>query len=145
MENNFDIVSRCCLSLENVNAGRILIKKNTLVTCNSTAFRILNCKSSKDDIKILENSLSGVYNTALHVDSSVVYIKDNTFISSTCAVYVYLIASNPQNWDDIMQDSHKDIILRDSNKDSFLGASNYTHGALNNISLMAGFENVPVI
>ena len=46
-----------------------------------------------------------------------------------------------------MQDSHKDIILRESAKDSFLGASNYTHthGALNNVSLMAGFENVPAI
>ena len=94
LENNFDVVSRCCLSLENVNAGRILIKKNILVTCNSTAFRVLNCKSSKDDIMIVDNSLSGVYNTALHVDSSVVQIKDNTFLSSTCAVYIYLIPSS---------------------------------------------------
>ncbi len=143
-DNQFDIISSNCLSLENVHAGRINLMRNVLVTCNSTAFKVIGCKASKDDIRIVGNNLSGVYNTAVHIDSSVVSLQQNTFLSSTCAVFLYLINSGSNNREEQLQDNHKDFIVLNSVKDSFLG-SNYTHGAQNNVSIMVGTESVAAV
>ena len=137
-ENTFDSTKTCCFFLESVHTGRMRAVKNVVVKCNGIAFKVFNCRACKEDVLIQKNILNGIYHIGLQIDSSVVKLINNEFLSCTAGAYIYLTST--ANWStnrDEIFDSHKDIILRDTIKDSFIGGTNNTPG-LGNLSILAG-------
>jgi hypothetical protein len=137
-ENIFDAIKTCCLFIESVHTGRFKTFKNSVVKCNGIAFKVFNCRASKEDMLFQKNVLNGIYHIGLQIDSSVIKLLNNEFLSCTAGAYIYLTstASWNTNRDEIF-DSHKDIILRDTIKDSFIGGTNNTPG-MGNLSILAG-------
>lgn len=139
-DNIFESIRSTCIFLENIYPGRLEVITNRLTKCNSIAFKILNCKASKDDILLKNNYLSTVYTMGVCIESSIVTLLNNTMLSCGGGVFIYLTSSSSSPARDEIFDSHKDIILRESQGGSFLGGNNgtlNTHG-LGNVSILAG-------
>ena len=127
--NDFSTIRGNGIHIDKIHPGRMELKKNRFSTFNTIALRLMDCRASKDDIYIQDNSFTNVYQIGICVDSSLVTIMNNNFNSSVCGVFVYLQASNgytsSAGRDEIL-DSHKDIYYRDYKdtcKESFIGAS----------------------
>lgn len=136
-DNNFETIKSSSIFLENVHAGRLFVRRNSIIKCSSTAIKVFNCRASKEEIQFLKNSLNVVYNIGICVDSSSVVMLNNDLISCHGGILLYLNSAASGNRDDVF-DSHKDIILRDTIKDSFIaGGSNNTH-LVGNMSLLGG-------
>lgn len=125
--NEFTTVKGNGIYVDKIHPGRFQVSKNKFSTCNTIALRIVECRASKDDILVDQNSFSSIYQIGVCVDSSVVAVLNNTFGSSVCGVFVYL--QTPASGGNFTQreeilDSHKDIYYRESmGKESFIGIS----------------------
>lgn len=126
-ENEFMSIKGNGIYIDKISPGRFQIIKNKFSTFNTIAIRLVECRATKDDIILDQNSFASIYQIAICVDSSVVSVLNNKIESSVCGVFVYLHA--PQQGANFTQreeilDSHKDIYYRESmGKESFIGIS----------------------
>lgn len=136
--NEFSALQDFSLALEKVVAGTIQISNNKVSQSESIGMMLTESKAVKEDIFLSQNVFSGVRQVSVLIETSVVSLISNQFISSATGIYVSLqtlaAPQSPHMKDEIF-DSHRDIYLRESYKESFmLGASN-TH-FLGNYSIL---------
>lgn len=123
-DNSFDSCRGRAIGLENLNPGRMQVMSNHVSKCNSSGFRFLNCRASKNEFLIGHNVLAGVFNVAVWVENSILTMQDNRI--SSCTNGLYLSLTSNQGRDEA--DSQKEILLRETVRDSFIGLSINTQG-----------------
>jgi hypothetical protein len=123
-DNSFDSCRGRAIGLENLNPGRMQVINNTVSKCNSSGFRFLNCRASKNEFVIGHNVLAGVFNVAVWVENSILTMLDNRISSCTNGLYLSLTSNHGRD----EADSQKEIMLRETVRDSFIGHSINTQG-----------------
>lgn len=137
-ENTFDSCKGRAVGLENLNPGRMQVLNNNVSKCNSSGFRFLNCRASKNEFIISHNILAGVFNVAVWVENSILTMLENRISSCTNGLYLSLTSNHGRD----EADSQKEILLRETVRDSFIGGlSINTQGMA--AGMMSGTTVVP--